>query len=252
MPTGTIAGIDGCRAGWIAVILSTDGNWTTKLYDCIAGLWEAEGQADLLLIDMPIGLPSQVKAVRQCDIDARQLLRPKRASSIFPAPIREILMASEYAEANKLSKELTARGLSKQTWHLMSKIRELDKLLQSDKPAHKKLLESHPELCFATLSGAPMKHNKKTQAGYEERLELLAKLYPQAEVIVNHTLAAYPRKEVSRDDIVDALVLAVSALLGGKAVEAMKGMESAVPLCLEHDTTGLPMQIVYYSRSLIQ
>lgn len=236
------AGIDGCKSGWIAVMLSTEGSWETRVYTKLHELWRDHCEAELLLIDMPIGLPSAMAAVRSCDKEARQLLKQKRASSIFPAPIRELLFVSSYADANALSKQLTSRGLSKQTWYIIPKIRELDQLLQLDLAARQKLRESHPELCFTALSGAPMVHNKQTESGYEERMKLLEMLYPHARTIVNQTLAAYPRKVVARDDIVDALVLAASALIG-------RGELSAIPLIIERDEYGLPMQIMYGPKS---
>ncbi|MEK3914070.1 DUF429 domain-containing protein [Paenibacillus sp. FSL H7-0331] len=245
MTIQSFVGIDGCKAGWMTVILSTEGNWTAKVYKELSELWRDYGDAKLLLIDMPIGLPSCMTAVRSCDLEARQLLQPKRASSIFSAPIRELLDVSSYSDANALSKQLTSRGLSKQAWFIIPKIRELDQLLQISPIAPKKLRESHPELCFTTLSGAPMLHNKQTEAGYEERIELLELLYPKARTIVQHTLAAYPRKAVARDDIVDALVLAISALLS-------RGNILTVPFIMERDETGLPMQITYPPKSLAE
>ncbi|WP_240414259.1 DUF429 domain-containing protein [Paenibacillus periandrae] len=236
-------GIDGCKAGWMAVTLSTEGIWTTKVHEELDELWREYGDAKLLLIDMPIGLPSCENGVRTCDQEARQLLRPRRASSIFSAPIRELLDAASYSDANTLSKQLTSRGLSKQAWYIIPKIRELDQLLQNNPIAPKKLRESHPELCFTMLSGAPMLHNKQTEPGYCERILLLEILYPQARMIIEQTMAAYPRKAVARDDIVDALVLAVSALLSSDNI-------LAVPLSMERDATGLPMQITYPPKSL--
>ncbi|SFK67424.1 Predicted nuclease (RNAse H fold) [Paenibacillus sp. 1_12] len=244
MEINRFVGIDGCRSGWMAVTLSIDGDWKTRVYAELNELWREHGEAELLLIDMPIGLPSTKTSVRSCDKEARQLLRPKRAASIFPAPIRELLEVSSYPEANALSKQLTFRGLSKQTWNIIAKIRELDQLLQLNQTARQKICESHPELCFSAMSGSPMQYNKQTETGYEERIQLLGQLYPQARTIVDQTLEAYPRKAVARDDVVDALVLAVSALLN-------RGEMLAVPTVMERDETGLPMQIVYGSKSLI-
>jgi len=245
MRSGKSVGIDGCRAGWMAVSLTVDGLWEMKVYETIGACWEELSEADLLLIDMPIGLPSATMPVKLCDVEARKLLSPTRTSSVFPTPIRDLLAVWEYAEANALSKELTSRGLSKQTWNLMHKIRGLDLLLQSDKTARLKLRESHPELCFTILNeGVPMKYNKKMQAGYEQRLQLLTELCPEADRIVNQTLTRYQRKAVVRDDIVDALVLAISALWVSKEGKEL-GM---VPLNKQWDATGLPMQIYFITK----
>jgi predicted RNase H-like nuclease len=66
------------------------------------------------------------------------------------------------------------------------------------------------------LKGTPMKHNKRKKEGYFERLEILKKIYPKAEEIVEYTLSKYLTKEVKKDDILDALVLAINAYLGKK------------------------------------
>jgi predicted RNase H-like nuclease len=240
-------GIDGCKAGWIAVLLSADAQCQVKLYASIYELWEELRAARLLLIDMPIGLPPAECPIRQCDRDARRMLKPRRASAVFPAPIRAVLQAGSYEEANMRSKQLASRGLSKQTWHLVKKIRELDLLLQSDPTARGKLVEAHPELSFAVLSdsGQPMLHNKKTKLGFDERIGHLQKLYPQAESVVDRALKLYKRKEVARDDVVDALILAVTALVSG-GIDGLTG----VPLTRQYDELGLPMQIVFYRKNL--
>ncbi|NHN30004.1 DUF429 domain-containing protein [Paenibacillus agricola] len=237
-------GIDGCRAGWIAFLFNGTVKqlWEAKVYETIDALWEELSEVDLLLIDMPIGLPAHQAPVRLCDVEARKLLRPTRASSIFPAPIRDLLAVQEYPEANALSKKLASRGLSKQTWNLMPKIRELDLLLQANIAARLKLRESHPELIFASLNGGiPLTHNKKTQAGYEQRLQLLLKWCPEAHTLVEQALIQFQRKAAARDDIVDALVLAISARWGANEV----GVLEKLPTIQQYDATGLPMEIYF-------
>ncbi|TDF97725.1 DUF429 domain-containing protein [Paenibacillus piri] len=127
-------GIDGCRAGWIAVTL-TDAADSAQLsvHPSIESLWESRRQSKLLLIDMPIGLISAGTEERLCDRLARQRLRPHRMSSIFPVPVRAVLTAATYEEAGAINRRLAGRGLSKQSWHLVPKICELDILLRARK-----------------------------------------------------------------------------------------------------------------------
>ncbi len=165
MSRGGYVGIDGCPAGWLAVALSEDGrSWAADVYEDPDRLWEAHREARLLLIDMPIGL-ADGREPRACDALARELLKPGRASSIFAAPVREVLGAAGYAEANALQRQVSGRGLSRQSWGLVPKIRRLDELLQRDAEARGRFRESHPELCFAQLFGGPMCHGKKTPEG---------------------------------------------------------------------------------------
>jgi predicted RNase H-like nuclease len=83
-----------------------------------------------------------------------------------------------------------------------------------------------------------MRHNKRTEAGFRERLRLLELCYPGSQVIVTSALDAYPRKAVERDDIVDALVAAVTGTLDRRYLQSF-------PDTPERDSTGLPMEIVY-------
>jgi predicted RNase H-like nuclease len=230
-------GIDGCPSGWATVSLSDDLPGELRLFPHIQDVWEAYRHAQLLLIDMPIGLPEPDKP-RRCESEARQFLSPHRTSSIFPVPIRDVLLSTDYGAANQLQKSRTGKGLSRQTWGIVPKIRELDELLQHDGTARDRLHESHPELLFAAWQGHPMLHNKKTEAGYQERLDLLNRLYPASVKLIQQALANTRRSKVARDDIVDALILAVTAKLATSQL-------ASLPANPDLDSTGLPMQIVY-------
>ncbi|WP_051775688.1 DUF429 domain-containing protein [Paenibacillus tyrfis] len=239
MSRGDYVGIDGCPGGWLAVALSEDGrSWTADVYEDIKHLWEAHRGAKLLLIDMPIGL-ADGQEPRACDALTRELLKPGRASSIFAAPVREVLGASGYAEANALQRELGGRGLSRQSWGLVPKIRRLDELLQQDMEARGRFRESHPELCFAQLFGGPMHHGKKTPEGFAERLAHLQRVCAHADTVVAELLARYTRKALARDDMLDALVLAVTGWLSGGALRQ-------VPAEGDADRTGLQRTISFY------
>lgn len=99
----------------------------------------------------------------------------------------------------------------------------------------------HPEICFWALNGQqPMKFNKKTRAGYAERIVLLERFLPGATDIVEAALAQYPRTRVARDDIVDALAGATTA--------ALSGALRTLPPDPATDEAGLPMEIVYRLR----
>ena len=79
-------------------------------------------------IDIPIGLSSD--GFRACDRAARQLLG-KRRSSVFPVPPRLALAPLTYEEINLASKGHCGKGVSKQAFHLLPKIRETEALLGS-------------------------------------------------------------------------------------------------------------------------
>ena len=76
-------GVDGCKAGWLAIATDRASKWIVELYACMDDLWGDFGGAELILIDIPIGLP--FRDSRTCDILARKLLGLLRFS-VFPPP----------------------------------------------------------------------------------------------------------------------------------------------------------------------
>jgi predicted RNase H-like nuclease len=217
------------------VAIGSHAAWRYGLHGTIGELAGAYPEADLTLIDIPIGLPSTTK--RRCDGEARRLLGPSRASSIFPVPCRAALAAHDYREACAINKRVLGVELSKQTWNILPKIREVDDWLrQDDKP---RLRECHPELAFwAFAGGRIMGYSKKTKEGRDERLALLRAYFRHADDLYAAALSAYTRKSVAADDIIDALALALTARLSG-------GGLLRVPTHPQLDAMGLPMEMVY-------
>jgi len=230
-------GVDGCRAGWLAFSFDADGTGQHGVYRSIAELAQAMGEANILLIDMPIGLPSVQR--RACDSEARRLLGRNRASSIFPVPCREALAASDYRHACDLNAAQLGVKLSKQSWNILPKIRELDVWLQAT--GERRWRECHPELAFRALNNRKvMAHGKKTTEGLKDRLDLLQRLLPTAETVYAAARRDYRKSQVADDDLVDALALAVTARISGESL-------NRVPRVLEYDSTSLPMEIVFAS-----
>lgn len=230
-------GVDGCRAGWFSVCLDNR-PWKMDLHKTIEHLAEDYRNAALILIDIPIGLPSHLK--RRCDTEARRLLSPLRHNSVFSAPSREAVSARDYRSACSINREKMGVGLSQQAWNLCPKIREVDELLRARRDLAGLFRESHPEVCFRGLDGRhPMRHPKRQRAGRSERLNLLRTLYPQAKDVYEAALAKFKRKEVARDDILDALALAVTGLIS-------KGRVSCIPKTKQTDAFGLPMEICFF------
>ena len=70
-----------------------------------------------------------------------------------------------------MSRRVCGRGISKQLFNILEKIRDVDRLQSPRLQA--RLFEMHPELSFTMLAGAPMRSNKRTAAGRAERLAAL-------------------------------------------------------------------------------
>jgi len=232
------AGIDGCRGGWVCAGWDGEG-WSL---DCLPTL---ESIVPMLLpqatvcIDIPIGLSCD--GFRACDRAARQLLG-KRSSSVFPVPPRLALSPKSYEEINLASKALCGKGVSKQAFYLLPKIREAEALLLSADRDGLDWLETHPELCFSSFNGSvPMEGNKKTEAGFRERKSVLARHIPARTIdrLLRSLMASVPRAQCARDDMVDALVCGVVARLDAT------GRGCLPPGTQDFDEVGLPMRICY-------
>ncbi len=237
-------GVDGCRAGWLAIGLEATGNWQVDIFSNVSSLWDHHRQASLILIDIPIGLKAGGKAERGCDPQARKLLGPRR-SSVFPAPCREAIYASSYQEACDINQRLTDKRLSVENWNIIPKIREVDCLLSDDISARSSIRETHPELCFWGLADRPMQYAKKRSEGLSERTQLLWSIYPGTTDIIAHALSTYRRKDVARDDILDALAAAVTGLMGGQNLVS-------IPQKPEFDERGLRMEMAYCSHAVVE
>jgi predicted RNase H-like nuclease len=229
-------GVDGCKGGWLCIHLDHTLKSKGVCYPTFAALMSEIGSSSLTLVDMPIGLPGLVK--RQCDQIARRRLTRLRGSSVFPVPSREALMAQDYREACDLNQKALGVRISKQAWNLVPKIKEVDAWMLAQDPTQRPVRECHPELAFwAIQGGVPMQHAKKTPLGAKERLEALQRYMPQAPTFYDELTQAFPRRLVAPDDILDALVLALTA---AKATALL-----SLPDEPQVDSAGLRMEITY-------
>ena len=232
-------GVDGCRGGWFYFELA--GNfYKYGICETFDDLLNKVPRSKNILVDIPIGLPNPDQTPRMCDVDARRLLGPRR-SSVFPAPIRNIIGIKNYEWANTKSKRLIGKGISKQSFGIIPKIIEVDRILRTNLDLSKIVLEAHPEVCFYSLTnGKPMQYNKKTQNGFSERITILKNLWEPAEQAIAEAFLWCSGYQLARDDVVDALVLAIVATHS-------KSELAAIPSKLQKDKYGLPMQMIYLS-----
>jgi len=232
----SFVGIDGCSAGWFLVSLDGRQHWQIEICATIAEVWQKHQGAELILIDIPIGLPHW--RARRCDTEARKVLKNRR-SSVFPVPSRDAIQAPDYQAACDINQRILGRKLSIQVWNISKKIKQLDDFLSDNEPAQQKIRESHPEICFWALAGGtPMSHPKRSEPGRRERLDLLGKAVPAAEEIYNAAVQQFTRKQLARDDILDALALAVTAAAPITTL-------ATFPEQPERDQKNFPMEIVY-------
>jgi predicted RNase H-like nuclease len=158
-----VAGVDGYRGGWIAVVLdgSASSAVTARDFADIAAL-----DVDVIAADVPIGIPETARAA---DVEARKVVGP-RASSVFTTPPRAALNAPTFAEAVAEARAATGKGISQQGYALRKRILEVDALAEHDE----RIVEVHPEVSFAELAAGVLPHSKRTAEGVAERRRLLA------------------------------------------------------------------------------
>lgn len=232
-----LIGVDGCKAGWFAVVETTEtAEFSSVVASTFAGLVSLFGRFDVLAVDIPIGLPD--RGSRVCDVLARRLLGAKRGSSVFPAPIRAVLNATTYADANAIRRTTESKGMSKQAFEITGKIAEVDDYICSRKQRDCRIYEVHPEVSFMELAGQrAMHHNKKSSEGRDERHRLLSRVFPADALIA--TRDKHRRKHVAHDDVHDAFVSLWSAR------RIYEGQAKRVPAVPELDPKGLDAAIWY-------
>lgn len=219
-----VAGVDGCRAGW-TVALADSHDATVVEVVVVSTFAEVVARLDrdvaTIAVDMPIGLPDA--GTRACDVAARRLLGPRR-SSVFPAPPRPLLDCTAYHEALRRKRSIDGTGLSKQAFHLLPKIVEVDAAITPE--LQERVVEAHPELAFRRLAGAPLE-SKHRRDGLDQRVRL-----------VQRFVGARPPARLrgsGPDDVLDAVALTVTAraLERGAAERLGDGSRDARGLVME-------------------
>ena len=245
MSKSKFVGVDGCPDGWFSVGLDNCEGYELEVFTAFDELLAHYGDAQLVLVDIPIGLPQGGEG-RDCDREARKLLGRPRGSSVFPTPTRPTVNQAakspgDYRGAVEIERCFAGKGINKQTFAIAPKIAEVDKvLLDRDASAPPPVREVHPEICFWALNNRqPMRARKKVREGERERLRVLREIEPRTQEIYDSALDTYLRRQVARDDILDALAAAVTAKLG------WPNDLRTLPECSPTDCNDLPMEMVY-------
>lgn len=167
-----IAGVDGCKAGWIAVVfpLGRPDQAEAGVFPSFAQFLGVLPETSFIAVDMPIGLPDRVRqGGREPDWAARKFLAPCQ-SRVFLIPSRSAVYAyghpRDYAkvccEARKTS--CPPRATSKQACGIFPKIQEIDRILAAGSSARWRVFEAHPEISFALMNGGrPVLEPKKVK-----------------------------------------------------------------------------------------
>lgn len=237
------AGIDGCRAGWVAAIARADTSTELRLFadlDAVVRWRERDAGRAVVGVDVPMGLPPRA-GPRPCDRDARRELG-LRWMSVFAPPDRELL-GLDFAAARAVVRRRRRADpagvhpvMTHQTINIAPKIAEADRVLRTDPGRQEWLLEVHPELSFQALAGAPLEP-KRTSTGAARRLTLVARRFPDAPQRLGER--RWPRAQVARDDLLDAYAVLWTALRVARGPGHHRRLGDR-----RRDARGLRMQIV--------
>jgi len=226
-----IAGVDGCKSGWIVVESTLNLN---RLKWEIAPQWNAIAPvAEVIAVDMPIGVSRD--GVRQCEVEARNKLSPC-GSRVFKTLPRGALRfhQKDWVVANQWSKSNGFGGISKQIWNIRPKIIEID---NSITPASQgQVHEAHPELAFARLNGGKPLASKHTAEGQAVRRRLLGAAGFDT---LDKWLGELRGTGAKADDLLDACALVLTAR------HIALGTANQLPLRAQRDERRLRMSISY-------
>jgi len=229
-PPAPVLGVDACPAGWVGVVIDPDRRASVFVAPEIAGLVELVRErhdVSVVAVDIPIGLPDM--GGRRADAEARRALVGK-ASSVFSTPVRAAVEAATYEEARAANLAATGgrTSVSAQAYALSEKVLQVDAWVRG-RPGTR-VIEVHPELSFARMSGAPLLERKKDAAGVRARREALA-----AHGIV--APAWFRGAGFGEDDLLDACAVAWTA------VRHALGVSESHPEVPEVFSDGIPAAI---------
>jgi predicted RNase H-like nuclease len=236
-----LAGVDGCRAGWLAVFVRAAGDEARirviPRFDAILSAAECPA---VIAVDMPIGLPERTGYGGRSAENAVRPLLGARQSAVFSVPSRAATAQTDYREAcaAALATSEPPRKISKQLFMIAPKIREIDACLRDDAAAAARCFEVHPEVAFWRLNGErPLTEPKKIKGrGHEPGLALRRVLLVAAG-LPREIAQGAPPPGAAADDLLDALACAAIA----RRIHA--GIAKPFPDPPPVDRYGLPMAI---------
>jgi 8-oxo-dGTP diphosphatase len=203
---GTYIGIDGCRQGWIAAIYH-HGKFTFEKFAHLKDFIQAWPSFSFGLIDIMIGLPKNKEEILP-ETQARKYLG-MRSQSLFSRPCFQALNEKDYAAVCNLNQKILGKKISKQSFALFDKIREVQQFFFEQDKYSSILAESHPEICFAALNFDTPLESKKSANGLQQRIELLQYFLKD----LSESFLKEKAKELSCniDDLLDAAVLMIGS-----------------------------------------
>ncbi len=147
-----------------------------------------------------------------------------------------MLDAVTYAQAGQIGAQVDGRKLSRQTWAILPKIREVDQFLRADVSRQQWVREVHPEVSFQAWNDSKaMINRKKSLAGRAEREALVDRAYGAA---YRSAQCFLPRGAYGNDDLLDAFAALWTA------ERFVNGTALSLPAIPPVDSCGLRMEMI--------
>jgi predicted RNase H-like nuclease len=240
-PQAPVAGVDGCPAGWLAVIVDAAGPGAARAQIVADSASLRDLPAGSVAVDMPIGLRDvPAPGGRAADRAARAFLARHApagmasGSRVFATPTRAHLdrLHLGFAGCNAGFPPGQGQRLSAQAFNIAAKIAALDLALDPRGPVR----EAHPEVSFAALIGRTLAP-KKTPDGRAARRDALTGLGFELDAFAASLGRCSGRW--GRDDLYDACILCWTA------ARIAAGAHTTLPDPPERDRAGHRMAIHY-------
>lgn len=238
-----VIGIDPCLGGWFGVMVSED-CWKVNVFATIKDIINTWDDSDLFLVNLPIGLQQGSSEERKCDLEARKLLESFNSFDLPSVPCREAIYCSSFGVANIVNKRLTGRKISTRLWDVVDRIKELDEFLIKNTNFRDRFKECNSEIGYLVLHGKLMINSRTVLAGYSERRDVLRKIYPNTDNILEHSVKSFRRKDLKVENVLDALCIALHGYIG------LESGFCKMPVQAEYDNNGLRMQIEFARYAL--
>ena len=210
-----LAGVDGCRVGWIAAFVRPTGSdGFVQVFESFAAICEAPEQPAVIAVDIPIGLPERTGPGGRAAENAIRPLLGQRQSSVFSVPSRAALAAMDYREACDVALTTSdpPRKISKQLFMIAPKIREVDACLLTHPALPERVFETHPELAFWRLNGErALGLPKKIKGRVHEPGMIVRRGLLRTAGLPDDLIDLDPPRGAATDDLLDALACAAMA-----------------------------------------
>jgi predicted RNase H-like nuclease len=227
LPYEVVAGVTPCGPAWLVAAAKLHGTIFSpedpQLIESFSDVLDQRPSYSVIALNAPVGyLDFRTHGGRTCDREARALLGAKRGSSIQSAPVRSATNDIEFQDDNLDAISMTLLPRYREVAAEMAPFRQ------------RVVYEVTSDLCFYQMNDEePLKHSKQSEAGAEERRELLEIRFPGVQRILT---AELPGASLSHLLDIAAFAWTARRIFARAAVR--------IPQDPEWDEQGLRMEIM--------